>query len=128
MTGEKTTDRQRIARLWRDYIWPQKGRLFLAVIFMVLFAAATAGYVYLIQLIIDATGALDSDGEAIANAKRYAAIILPVILTSLTNNYKINLFHLVLIQYQHLKVNLISLMHQLFYHYDQLYQLVFYIF
>ena len=74
------TDRQRIARLWRDYIWPQKGRLFLAVIFMTLFAAATAGYVYLIQLIIDATSTLDSDGGAVANAKRYAAIILPVIL------------------------------------------------
>lgn len=74
------TDRQRIARLWRDYIWPQKTRLFLAVIFMALFAAATAGYVYLIQLIIDATGALDSDGDAVENAARYAKIILPVIL------------------------------------------------
>lgn len=74
------TDRQRISRLWRDYLWPQKGRLFLAVLFMALFAAATAGYVYLIQLIIDATSSLDSDGSAAANAKRYAAIILPVIL------------------------------------------------
>ena len=74
------TDRQRITRLWRDYIWPQKSRLFLAVIFMTLFAAATAGYVYLIQLIIDATSTLDSSGDALENAKRYAAIILPLIL------------------------------------------------
>jgi len=78
------TDRQRIKRLWRDYLWPQKGRLFLAVIFMALFAAATAGYLYLIQLIIDATSTLDKDvvsaGGAIANAKRYAAIVLPIIL------------------------------------------------
>ena len=74
------TDRQRISRLWRDYLWPQKGRLLLAAIFMALFAAATAGYVYLIQLIIDATSALDSEGGAVENAKRYAAIILPVIL------------------------------------------------
>ena len=74
------TDRQRIARLWRDYIWPQKGRLFLAVLFMIIFAAATAGYVYLIQLIIDATSSLDSDGGATENAVRYAKIILPVIL------------------------------------------------
>ena len=80
MNGEPMTDRQRIARLWRDYIWPQKGRLFLAVFFMALFAAATAGYVYLIQLIIDATSGLDSDGSAVGNAKHYAAIILPVIL------------------------------------------------
>jgi len=74
------TDRQRIKRLWRDYLWPQKGRLFLAVIFMALFAAATAGYVYLIQLIIDATSALESGDGAVANAKRYAAIIVPAIL------------------------------------------------
>ena len=82
--ANKVTDRQRIKRLWRDYLWPQKGRLFLAVIFMALFAAATAGYLYLIQLIIDATSTLDKDvvgaGGAIANAKRYAAIVLPVIL------------------------------------------------
>ena len=47
---------------------------------MTLFAAATAGYVYLIQLIIDASANLDSGSAAIENAKRYAAIILPVIL------------------------------------------------
>ena len=78
--AKQMTDRQRISRLWRDYICPQKTRLFLAVFFMALFAAATAGYVYLIQLIIDAATALDSGGGAIENAKRYAAIILPVIL------------------------------------------------
>jgi subfamily B ATP-binding cassette protein MsbA len=78
--AKQMTDRQRISRLWRDYIWPQKTRLFCAVFFMALFAAATAGYVYLIQLIIDAATTLDSDGSAIDNAKRYAAIILPVIL------------------------------------------------
>ena len=74
------TDRQRIKRLWRDYLWPQKGRLFLAAIFMALFAAATAGYVYLIQLVIDAISALEADGGAIENAKHYAAIIVPSIL------------------------------------------------
>jgi subfamily B ATP-binding cassette protein MsbA len=74
------TDRQRISRLWRDYLWPQKTRLLFAALFMTLFAAATAGYVYLIQLIIDASANLDSGSAAIENAKRYAAIILPVIL------------------------------------------------
>lgn len=77
--AKQMTDRQRISRLWRDYIWPQKRRLFLAVIFMVFFAAATAGYVYLVSLIIDAATALDSGG-GIAQVRRYAAIILPVIL------------------------------------------------
>ncbi len=83
MSNTKQTDRARIARLWRDYIWPQKGRLLLAVFFMTLFAAATAGYVYLISLIIDAANGLDANaasGESVAQAKRYAAIVLPVIL------------------------------------------------
>ena len=80
MKGQTLTDRQRISRLWRDYLWPQKTRLFLAVFFMVLFAAATAGYVYLIQLIIDAATTMDSGGGATENAVHYAKIILPVIL------------------------------------------------
>jgi len=76
------TDRQRIARLWRDYLWPQKGRLLLAVFFMALFAAATAGYIYLISLIIDAANALDGSATEtpVAQAKRYATIVVPVIL------------------------------------------------
>jgi len=73
------TDRARLRRLWRDYLWPQKGRLIFAIIFMALFAAATAGYVYLISLIIDAATAMDNDG-AVGQAKQYAAIVLPVIL------------------------------------------------
>ncbi|MEP3655319.1 MAG: ABC transporter ATP-binding protein [Litorimonas sp.] len=77
--AKQMTDRQRISRLWRDYIWPQKTRLFLAVFFMVLFAAATAGYVYLVSLIIDAATALD-EGGGISQVRSYAAIILPVIL------------------------------------------------
>ena len=73
------TDRQRIGRLWRNYLWPQKGRLLAALFFMALFAAATAGYVYLISLIIDAATNLDGGG-AVDQAKSYAKIILPVIL------------------------------------------------
>ncbi len=73
------TDRQRIGRLWRNYLWPQKGRLFAALFFMTLFAAATAGYVYLISLIIDAATNLDGGG-ALDQARSYARIILPVIL------------------------------------------------
>jgi len=74
------TDRQRIARLWRDYLWPQKARLLLAVFFMALFAAATAGYVYLVQLVMDAATNLEADAGALDNAKRYAKIIVPIIL------------------------------------------------
>ncbi|WP_189585876.1 ABC transporter ATP-binding protein [Litorimonas cladophorae] len=79
MSKSQQTDRARIARLWRDYIWPQKTRLLWAVFFMVIFAAATAGYVYLVSLIIDAATTLDG-GDSLSQTKRYAAIILPVIL------------------------------------------------
>jgi subfamily B ATP-binding cassette protein MsbA len=79
MSKSQQTDRARIARLWRDYIWPQKTRLLWAVFFMVVFAAATAGYVYLVSLIIDAATTLDG-GDSLSQTKRYAAIILPVIL------------------------------------------------
>ncbi len=50
---------------------------------MALFAAATAGYVYLISLIIDAASGLDAganSSDSAAQAKRYAVIVLPVIL------------------------------------------------
>lgn len=77
--AKQMTDRQRISRLWRDYLWPQKGRLLLAVLFMALFAAATAGYVYLVSFIIDAATALEG-GDNIDQTKQYAFLILPVIL------------------------------------------------
>jgi len=63
--AKQMTDRQRISRLWRDYLWPQKGRLFFAIIFMALFGAATAGYVYLIQLIIYSTSSPGNYGGAV---------------------------------------------------------------
>jgi len=74
------TDRARIARLWRDYLWPQKGRVILALLFMAVFAAATAGYIWLISLIIDAATAADTGGDAMSQTRRYAVIILPALL------------------------------------------------
>ena len=77
----KQTDRQRIKRLWRDYIWPQKGRLLFALLFMTLYAAATAGFIYVITLVIDAASALDgSAGDALATAKKYAWVVLPFLI------------------------------------------------
>ena len=74
------TDRQRIKRLWRDYIWPQKGKLFVAIFFMALLAAATAAYTFVVGHIVDAAGGLSKDADAIANAKKYAYAILPILL------------------------------------------------
>ena len=75
------TDQQRIKRLWQGYLWPQKGKLFAALFFMALYAAATAGFVYVITLVIDAAGTLDGNSaEALSTAKRYAWIVLPFLI------------------------------------------------
>ena len=77
----KQTDRQRIKRLWRDYIWPQKTRFFLALLFMTLYAAATAGFIYVITLVIDAAGTLDvGPDDALSTAKKYAWVVLPFLI------------------------------------------------
>ena len=76
-----STDRQRIKRLWRNYIWPQKGKLFAALFFMTLYAAATAGFIYVITLVIDAAGTLDEgSSDAFVTAKKYAWIVLPFLI------------------------------------------------
>ena len=76
----KQTDRQRIKRLWRDYIWPQKGKLFVAFLFMALLATATAAYTFVVGKIVDEANALDGGLDAITNAKKYAYAILPILL------------------------------------------------
>ncbi len=79
------TDRQIIRRLWRDYIWPQKSRLFIAVFFMLLLAAATAGYGIVVGYIVDQANALTGggagSGDSLTRARRYAKIVLPVLLS-----------------------------------------------
>lgn len=77
---EQLTDRQRLSRFWRDYIWPQKGKLFAAIFFMALLAAATAAYTWVISLIIDQAGKMDESPDAYQAAKRYALIILPILI------------------------------------------------
>ncbi len=77
--SETVTDRQRIARLWRDYIWPQKVTLFAAFIFMALFAASTAAYMYVFGLLVGTAENLGT-GDAIEKTRRYVFAVLPVLL------------------------------------------------
>ncbi len=71
----------RISRLWRDYIWPQKGTLFAALLFMALYAAATAGFIYVITLVIDAATTLDDGAaNALTIAQKYAWLVLPFLI------------------------------------------------
>lgn len=73
-------DRESILRLWRHYIWPQKGKLFAAVFFMVLLSAATAAYTWVVKLAIDQAMALENETEAMASAVEYAKIIIPFLI------------------------------------------------
>lgn len=77
---EQATDRQRLSRLWREYIWPQKGKLFAAIFFMALLAGATAAYTWVVSLIIDQAGQMEESADALEAAKRYAIIILPFLI------------------------------------------------
>ncbi len=76
-------DRALLTRLWRDYLVPQRGRLILAFVYMAIYAAATAAYLFVVQTVIDA-GADTSVGD-------YARLILPFIigipLISAATNY-----------------------------------------
>ena len=76
-------DKRLIGRLWRDYVRPYKGRLFLAFFFMVILAAATAAYGFLIKHIIDVASDLGGDtiaADAGLQAKRFATLVVPVII------------------------------------------------
>ena len=74
------SDRAQLARLWHGYIWPQKTKLFLAAIFMIALAGATAAYTFVVGYIIDQANGLSGDSSAAENAKHYALAILPVLL------------------------------------------------
>lgn len=76
----KGRDRDRAARLWTRYIWPQKRLLFSAAFFMILLAAATAAYGLLVKHIIDSATAIEGDIGAIESAKSYAVTIIPVLI------------------------------------------------
>lgn len=66
-------------RLWRNYIWPQKGKLFAAILFMALFAASTAAYMYVFGLLVGTAENLGT-GDAIEKTRRYVFAVLPVLL------------------------------------------------
>lgn len=57
-------------------------RLFIAIIFMIVLAAATASYGLVIGYIVDQANALtsDSQGSGLERARRYAVIALPLLL------------------------------------------------
>jgi len=76
-------DKRLVGRLWQDFIRPFRGRLYLAFVFMIILAAATAAYGFLIKYIIDVASSLGGDivaTDACAQAKRFAWTVVPVII------------------------------------------------
>jgi len=76
-------DKRLISRLWHEYIRPFRGRLYLAFFFMIVLAAATAAYGFLIKYIIDVANNLAGNivaADAGAQAKRFALLVVPVII------------------------------------------------
>lgn len=52
----------------------------MAFLFMALLAAATAAYTFVVGHIVDAANGLSKEADAVANAKKYAYAILPILL------------------------------------------------
>lgn len=76
-------DKRLVGRLWDDFIRPFRGRLYLAFVFMIILAAATAAYGFLIKYIIDVANTLGGDivaADAGEQAKRFALTVVPVII------------------------------------------------
>ena len=80
-----------ISRLWTNYIWPQKRRLLLALIFMALLAATTAAYTFIVSFVIDEANNLTKENNTIKQAQSYAFSVLPLLIfitaTSGLSNY-----------------------------------------
>ncbi len=79
-TALTQTDKTRLKRLWQDYLWAQRGRLAVAILFMIALAAATAAYTFVVSFIVDQANTLETGADASANARRYAFAVLPVLL------------------------------------------------
>ena len=80
-----------ISRLWTNYIWPQKRRLLLALLFMALLAATTAAYTFIVSFVIDEANNLTKENNTIKQAQSYAFSVLPLLIfitaTSGLSNY-----------------------------------------
>lgn len=76
----RPSDRQILARLWKNYIWVQKGRLFAAFFFMIILALATAAYTEVVRRVVDETRNIGSSAESWTNAMAYAKLIIPFLI------------------------------------------------
>ncbi len=75
------TDKRLVRRLWREFIKKHIATFLLALVFMIIVAAATAAYTWLLKFIVDSMGAASSDtGSASENAKSFIKLIVPAVI------------------------------------------------
>lgn len=79
-TQKVSSDRQILARLWKNYIWVQKGRLFTAFFFMIVLALATAAYTEVVRRVVDEAQNLKNPNQAGSAAISYAKLIIPFLI------------------------------------------------
>lgn len=81
-----TRDKDLIARLWRDYVRRYLGTLLLAFVFMIIVAAATAAYTWLLKIIVDSMGAnalgnsISESSDALAKTRHFVRLIVPAVI------------------------------------------------
>ena len=79
-----SSDKQLIGRLWREYMRPFRGKMYLAFFFMAILAASMAAYGWLVSYAIDTAAALQDTGSGDTNARvtaiGFAKLVVPVIL------------------------------------------------
>ncbi|MEM7728650.1 MAG: ATP-binding cassette domain-containing protein [Pseudomonadota bacterium] len=76
-------DKTILARLWHGYLAPQSGRLILAGVFMLAYAASMAAYLFVVQIVIDA----GSDTQVVSYAKQVLPFVIGIPLISGAANY-----------------------------------------
>lgn len=79
-TPEPSSDRHILARLWKNYIWTQKRRLFAAFFFMILLALATTAYTEVVRRVVDEAQNLNNPDMAGSAALGYAKLIIPFLI------------------------------------------------
>ncbi|MEE9273526.1 MAG: ABC transporter ATP-binding protein [Robiginitomaculum sp.] len=75
----KDNDKRLIGRLWKEFVRPYLGTLILAFIFMIIVAAATASYTWLLKIIVEN---MASEGleNATNKAQNFVRLVVPAVI------------------------------------------------
>lgn len=76
----KGEDKRLVGRLWQDYISRHLGTLLLAFVFMIVVAAATAGYTWLFRFIVDSMSTGESGQQAEVATLAFVKLVVPVVI------------------------------------------------